>query len=99
MSWAVQAMLEDDEAQLTAGLLVHEAPAGDPAAGEAPILPRRVPRSSIEGRMLKAYSSRTLEVLHEVVQPTAILLLGVGFSIAALWVALSAFMPASQDGD
>lgn len=91
-------MLEDDEAQLTAGLLVHEAPAGDPAAGEVPTLPRRVPRSSIEGRMLKTYSSRMVEVLHEVVQPTAILLLGVGFSIAALWVAVSAFMPASQDG-
>jgi hypothetical protein len=37
-------------------------------------------------------SSSGWEVLQEVVLPVFILLLGVGFSIAALWVAVSAFV-------
>lgn len=89
-----QATAADSEAQmLTAGLLAHEtAPAGDSAAATAPTLTAHVPHASIDADVL-AYSSEAWEVLHEVVQPAAILLLGVGFSVAALWVAVSALLP------
>lgn len=78
----LQAHLADQEAQLAAGLLAHEAaPAGDAAdpAGVPALSPRMPPSSA-------------WEVLQEVVLPVFILLLGVGFSIAALWVAVSAFV-------
>lgn len=83
---AAQALLQDDEAQLTAGLLAH---AGDGAAAAAPTLSPRM-RSSIEGGLLVMGHSPIWEVLQEVVLPVAILLLGVGFSIAALWVSVAA---------
>lgn len=80
----LQAHLADQEAQLAAGLLAHgAAPAGDgadPAGVPALLPPARMPPSS------------AWEVLQEVVLPVFILLLGVGFSIAALWVAVSAFV-------
>jgi hypothetical protein len=82
----LQAHSADQEAQLAAGLLAHEAaPAGDgagppQAAAAAPAVSPRMPSSS------------GWEVLQEVVLPVFILLLGVGFSIAALWVAVSAFV-------
>lgn len=80
----LQAHLADQEAQLAAGLLAHEAaPVGDAAGFDpagVPALSPRMPPSS------------AWEVLQEVVLPVFILLLGVGFSIAALWVAVSAFV-------
>jgi hypothetical protein len=83
---AAQAPLQDDEAQLTTGLLAHAvAPAGDGVAAAA-VLP-----SIIEGGELVSSTSAILEVLHEVVLPVAILLLGVSFSVAALWSAAAAF--------
>ena len=82
---AAQALLQDDEAQLSTGLLAHAvAPAGDGAAAAA-VLP-----SIIEGAELVANTSTILEVLHEVILPVAILLLGVSFSVAALWAASAA---------
>lgn len=89
-----QAAWEDQEAQLTAGLLAHAAPAGDDQVG-APTLSAQGPGSST-GSLLALYNSAAWEVLHEVVLPVVILLLGVGFSVAALWVALAAFVVPSS---
>lgn len=83
----------DEELPLTAALLANEAPYGaDGAAGSS------LPASGQVSRRVSYNSSITagsdsrlqpaLEVLHEVVLPVTILLIGVGFSVAALYVAI-----------
>jgi hypothetical protein len=91
---AVQTLWTDQEAQLAAGLLAHDStPAGDDLAA-ALALSAHFP-SSTGGHAVNMANNSGWEVLQEVVLPVAILLLGVGFSIAALWVAVSAFVPSS----
>lgn len=88
----MQTLWTDREAQLTAGLLAHvSSPAGDDLAA-ATALSAHLSSSTGDG-VLTTTTTSGWEVLHEVVLPVAILLLGVGFSIAALWVAVSAFVP------
>jgi hypothetical protein len=93
----MQLLLHDNEAQqqLAASLLAHEA-AGDAAAAvgsQHVSMTARTSCTSLEGSVLAAYNSAAWELLHEVLLPVAILLLGVGFSVAALWVAVAAFVP------
>lgn len=85
--------LHDAEDQLAAGLLAHESAAAGQDIVSTPLLLPRTQRSSIDGSAWHVYDSPAWEVLQEAVLPVVILLLGVGFSIAALWVAVSAFLP------
>jgi hypothetical protein len=85
--------LRDNENQLTAALLADDVVAAEPDAASVPALMPCTQRSSIDGSAWHIYDSQAWEVLQEVVLPVVILLLGVGFSIAALWVAASAFVP------
>lgn len=95
----MQRTSNDQEAPLVAALLANEvSPAGDQAAAAAagagahcPVLSPSHSRSSLERSTL--HTSHAWEVLHEVVLPVAILVLGVGFSVAALWVAVLAVLP------
>lgn len=91
--WFKQRQLRDNENQLTAALLADDVVAAEPDAASVPALMPRTQRSSIDGSAWHMYDSQAWEVLQEVVLPVVILLLGVGFSIAALWVAASAFVP------
>jgi hypothetical protein len=86
--------LRDSQDQLTAGLLDHDVAAAEQGEASVPaqLLPR-TQRSSIDGSAWHVYGSPAWEITQEAVLPVVILLLGVGFSIAALWVAVSAFLP------
>lgn len=89
----------DSQARLSAALIAHGmAPSGDGAAAAAAdgsplLLSARTSTGSLEAAYLDRHSSAAWELLHEVVTPVFILLLGVGFSVAALWVAIAALLP------
>ena len=75
----------DDEAPLLYPLLQDTLAPGGPEDLVAPTSSNRAC-----GRMRSRHGgwSKAQEVLHEVVSPVAILLIGVGFSVAALYVAV-----------
>jgi hypothetical protein len=85
----------DGEHGLAAALL---SPSGDVAAAEAalPDVRDEAPHSSPHGQPHAGSSSSACELLHEVVAPIVICLLGVGFSIAALWGAVAALLPGNS---